>query len=370
MERLTVLHIAYLDDDKAKGPNINVPKNVIYGNKYANVGLYNLRDSGLAVDIPGDSVFTADKYDTIDSLPAPFNKPDVVVFHGVYFIQYCRISKWLVRNKIPYIVVPRCSMTFAAIRSHALKKKVANVLFFNKFIRNASRIQFLTMNEYIESKKCFRFRDFFILGNGIEMPVNKYEVKKRDEFRIVFMGRYNIYHKGLDVLLDSVCNHKKWFIDNNVVVLLYGSDSDNGLAYLREKTVEEKLDDVVKICGPVFGKDKERALLDADVFIHTSRLEGQPTAVIEAISYGIPVIVTPGTNVADVVEKNNLGFVASLSSDGIYEAIRNAYTSFSDDKVGMISDAEIKFAKANFEWSIIVKDAMKDYLAASREKQC
>lgn len=356
---MIVLHIACLDERKSSGPNINVPKNILYGNKYAQVALFNLKESNPPVKLPKNAYFSIKDFKSVSGLPEPFNRPDIVIFQGIYFVQYCQIAKWLRKNSIPYIIVPRCSMTTAAIKSHALKKKIANILFFNKFVKNADKIQFLTQNEYEESKNNFKFRNYFILGNGVELPTAKYKVKNRDEFKIVFVGRYNIYHKGLDVLLDAVSCNKEWFKNNEVSLLLYGSDSDNGLTYLKERITKENLGDTVRICGPVFNKEKEKALLDADIFIHTSRLEGQPTSVIEAISYGVPVIVTPGTNVSDIVKDKKMGYVARMDSESILKTIMRA---FNDKKqFGQLSQNEVRLSKEIFNWDVIISQSLKEY---------
>lgn len=358
-DKLVILHVAFLNDNKSKGPNTNVPKNVIYGNKFADVGLYNLGGDKLAVNVPEGKFFTTKKYATINDLPTPFNRPDLVVFQGLYFINYCKIAKWLKKNNIPYIIVPRCSMTTAGIKSHALKKKVANKLFFNEFVANASSIQFLAKNEYLESKNNFKFKNYFILSNGVEIPKKHYAVKNRREFKIVFIGRYNIYHKGLDVLLESIKSHADWFKENCVVIDLYGSNSDDGLAYLKRFVENNRLENIVHIKGPVFGEEKEKALLDADVFIHTSRLEGQPTSVIEAISYGVPVMVTPGTNVADIVKENKLGFTTDLDQEEIYNLVKYVFGKKMDFKA--ISLNEISYAKKNLAWEKVAKDITNEY---------
>lgn len=356
---MVILHIGNIHKDKSVGPNINVAQNIIYGNKYENVGLYNLRDSELALDVPKDKVFKISDYPQISDLPKPFNKPDIVIFQGVYFIKYVQIAKYLRKKKIPYIIVPRCSLTDAAIKSKGIKKKVANILFFNSFIKNANSIQFLTENEYKESKKNFKFRDFFIIGNGIEMPDKQYEVKKRNEFKIVFIGRYNVYHKGLDILLKSVHNNVDWFKENNVKVYLYGRDSQGGEKVLIDTIKEYMIDDIVILNGPVYDKEKEEVLLDSDVFIHTSRLEGHPTAVIEAISYGIPVIVTPGTNVADVIKSKRMGYSCILNENSIFEAIKQSFEKRKE--YNQISKNSIDYAKDNFNWDSIIKESLDDY---------
>lgn len=361
-----ILHIANLTNDKGKGPNNNVPKNIIYGSRYAKMGLFNLKKGEIAYSLPESTYFSSKDHRSIFDLPVPFNQPQIVIFQGLYYIKYCKIAKQLRKRNIPYIIVPRCSMTTAGIRSHWLKKKVANLLFFNKFVANAKSVQFLAENEYLESKDNFRFKKYFILGNGVELPKKHYEIKNRKEFKIVFVGRYNVYHKGLDVLLESVKKHEKWFKENDVILELYGSDSDNGLNYLTDYIRKNHLEKTIFIKGPVFDEAKEKVLLDADVFIHTSRLEGQPTSVIEAISYGVPVIVTHGTNIADEVKENMLGYIADLSKTSIFNSIEEAFRN--KGKLGVISKNEIRHAEEAFNWDTISQHFVSELSTHTRSE--
>lgn len=356
---MIILHVASLCNNKAVGPNLNVPQNVIFGNKYENVALLNINDENSWLEVSNDKYFLFSKYKQIGNLPKPFNKPDIVVFHGVYFIDFIKISVELRKNEIPYIIVPRCSMTLEAINNKKIKKTIANYIFFNKFIRNAKCIQFLTKNEYLESRKKFKFRDYFVLGNGTETPNEFYKVKERNEFIILYIGRYDIYHKGLDFLLEAIKNNSKWFINNNIKLHLYGTDYAGGLSYLNEFVSKNHLKDIVSILGPIYDKKKKEAILNSDIFIHTSRLEGQPTSVIEAISYGIPVIVTPGTNICDIVEDNHLGYICKFNVEDIFLTIKEAFEN--KNKFKSISKNEIKYSIDNFSWDSIIKKSFEMY---------
>ena len=61
---------------------------------------------------------------------------------------------------------------------------------------------------------------------------------------------------------------------------------------------------------------------DIDVFIMTSRFEGMPMGLIEALSYGIPCLVTKGTNLADEVRSADAGWIAENSVLSIKDALR------------------------------------------------
>jgi poly(glycerol-phosphate) alpha-glucosyltransferase len=51
--------------------------------------------------------------------------------------------------------------------------------------------------------------------------------------------------------------------------------------------------------GPAFGEEKEALLRSADAFILPSFSEGLPMSVLEAWSYGLPVVMTPECNLPE-----------------------------------------------------------------------
>lgn len=359
---MIVLHIACLNNRRFSGPNINVPANVIYGNKYAKMGLYN---SNFNCDVYKENIkdyFIKDSIKNYDikQLPVPYNSPDLVVFHSMNLIEHVRIAKKLKRYSIPYIIVPRVALTSSAQKKGYLKKKIANLLVFNKYIKNALAIQFLTENEYNESKN-FKFKDYFIIGNGTEKKTKTKNYNNIDysKFRITFIGRVEKYHKGLDMLLEAIKLGKKEFEEYGIHVDIYGPDVDNSIEYLESRIEKYEISNLVKINPPVYDEKKENIILESDLFIHTSRMEGHPTSIIEAISYGIPVLVTPGTNMDKEVKENQLGFVANFEAKDIKEKIISAYKS--REQFLEITEREIKYSKENFEWDSIMRKTIDKY---------
>jgi poly(glycerol-phosphate) alpha-glucosyltransferase len=51
--------------------------------------------------------------------------------------------------------------------------------------------------------------------------------------------------------------------------------------------------------GPAFGEEKEALLRSAESFILPSFSEGLPMSVLEACSYGLPVVMTPECNLPE-----------------------------------------------------------------------
>ena len=359
---MIILHIAGLNNKRYAGPNINVPANVIYGNKYAKLGLYNSNFDfeNYKEQISDYFIKSSMKNYDIRTLPTPYNNPDLVVFHSMYLMKHIFIAKKLKKYNIPYIIVPRVALTNKAQKKSWLKKKVANLLVFNRYIKNALAIHFLTENEYCESKK-FKFKNYFIIGNGTEKKekIKEYDDKQTSKFVITFIGRIEKYHKGLDILVETVKLGKKEFEEYGIEINLYGPDDNNSIKFLEERIKKYDISNTIKINSAVYDKEKEEVLLKSDLFIHTSRMEGHPTSIIEAISYGIPVLVTPGTNMDKEVKENQLGFVANFKAKDIKEKIISAYKS--RDKFPEITEKEIRYSEENFEWDSIMKKTIDKY---------
>ena len=356
---MTILHISSIVENKSNGMCVVIPEHVINQSKFANVAMYNCIDYVPKNSKNNYKVFLKKDYSKfeLDKLERPFNKPDLVVFHGIYIKDYLSIYKELIKHNVPYIILPHSSLTAQAQNKKVLKKKIGNILFFNKYIKKALGIQFLTKNEYEESKK-FKFQNYIISGNG----TNKKDVSKKydnvdySKYVVTFIGRIYNYHKGLDVLIEAINLGKEEFRKYGIKVYLYGPNRSNSVEYLKEKIEEYQIADLVEIKSEVY------------LFIHTSRMEGHPTAIIEAISYGIPVLVTPGTNMLEEVEKYNLGFTAKLEPESIKQQIIYSYKN--RNKFPEITTKELQYSNQNFDWETIMKETIDKYekLLESRKK--
>ncbi len=61
-----------------------------------------------------------------------------------------------------------------------------------------------------------------------------------------------------------------------------------------------------------YGKDVDEMCLAADAFLFTSKQEGLPVAVMEAMSCGLPCVASDIRGVSDLIENGSGGFVCSL----------------------------------------------------------
>ena len=352
---MNILFLSHLHGEMWAGPSHSVPKQVEAQSKQDNVLWYNLKSNSKQEWKVLDYYCDLDDYpnESINQLPKPFCSPDVVIIEQIYdFGRNLKIINEVLKKKIPYIIVPRSEFTKAAQKRKYLKKYIANILIFRRIIRNAISLHYLTEKEKKDSgdKWCEKS---YIIPNGIEIPCKIEKKMTNDNLRIVYIGRLEIYQKGLDNLIKSCEKIKEKLREKKCRISIYGPNIDDSKNILKKMICDASMEDIIDINNEIFGAEKEKVLLEADIFIMTSRFEGLPMGMIEALSYGIPCIATLGTNITDVIEKYNAGWFTEDDMDSISNTIIKAIDS--NDIISTKGENARELAK-KYSWNSIAKD--------------
>lgn len=330
-----------------------VPKHVEHQAEFATVGfinILNVKINGANNQIDYTSPFK------IENLPTPFNKPDLVVFHEVYWKTYLQIGKNLRHNNIPYIIIPHGALTQGAQKKKWLKKKVANFLLFNRFINGAAAIQCLSEREL---EATLFGKNKFIGTNGIEIPnIRKYTFND-DKIDFTYIGRLDPNHKGLDLMIKAIALKEGILSENKCEFSIYGPDQFGYVEKLNRLLTENLTKEFVKLNSALYGEEKEQTLLNSDIFIQTSRFEGMPMGILEALSYGIPCLVTKGTGLGDLIQKYDAGWVAETNAEDIARVLTVA---IQEKALYPQKGANARrLVEENFSWSNVAKSTIEKY---------
>lgn len=319
---MNILYVSHLVAEAESGPTWSVPASIKAQSQIDNVLWVNTTPKAMPNWEELECFYwLKDKPLKLNNIPVPFNNPDVVVFEALYdSFQEITFSRELRRKGIPYVIIPRGSLTYMAMHNKSRwKKEIAHFLFYDNFIKKASSIQYLTEREYEDSKYRFDGRHF-IIPNGFSAPDKTKNYFGEDRINAVFIGRFDSYHKGLDLLFE-VCDRQQGLLrENHFILRLYGTKTKDWYA-LKEQIEHDGLGDIVKLEGPISGKEKEDVLLSSDLFVMASRFEGHPMGLIEALAYGLPVIASRGTNMYDEIGSSDAGWVCDPEVNSLEKAI-------------------------------------------------
>lgn len=356
---MRILYLSRLENEGFAGLTYSVPNQVKAQSQFDTVHWHNLRTAERK-EWRDTELFTNenDFRFSLSEFENRYWKPDLLVFEGFYAFHPSFLLFSIIFSNIPYVIVPRCAFTIGDQGKKRLKKIVCNFLFYRWFSKKALAIQYLTKKEMEDSKGTWNSQ-FYIEPNGIDVKTNTIRDHSADvPIRISYIGRLELYQKGLDVLLGGISCFKKMYSTDNLRIDIYGNSILGSAEKINNFIIENGLSKFVKVHGPVFDKDKERILNSTDFFLLTSRYEGMPMGLLEACSYGIPAIITPGTNMSNEIQLMNAGIVCELTPDSISRALFNASKA---DSITYRSLSGGALSVANmYSWEEIAKNTHKD----------
>lgn len=356
---MNILFVSHLTNSRSQGPNYSVPAQVLAQTKYDNIHWLNLTNSYQEHWSETGVYHSINEYNSlsISELPSPFDKPDLVIFQGFYYYNNYKLAMHLKDNNIPYIIIPRGELTKDAQKIKCVKKYLGNLVMFKRFAKKALAIQYLTNREHLDSGSKWN-ESPIIIPNGITTKENTKKWNNSERIRGVYIGRMAPFHKGHDLLIKACVELREKFGKNNCVIVFYGPERFGFKAQLQKDISDNNLEEILVVKDGVFGKEKEEVLLKSDFFIMTSRFEGHPMGLIEALSYGLPCLVTVGTNMAEEVSKANAGWTADNNVESIKKALSLMLSQ--RDSFEIKGNNAIALSR-NYNWDVLAQVAHAKY---------
>lgn len=303
----------------------------------------------------------------LDRIEKVFGRPDLVHFHSVYDPFHTALARRMRERGWKYAVSPHGALQERAQAHKALKKTLGNLLFFDDYMRHAA-IVFATSN--VE-------KDFITARYpGVRTLVNMNAVSEKllarmaelpapppragRPFVVGYIGRLEVYHKGLDSFLGAISCLEAGDPGPDVRFVLVGPYQTPGAERtLKAMRAALKRQERVVFAGPKHGDAKLEALSGFDAFIHTSRHEGMPAAVIEAMAASKPCILTPGTNLQFIASELGGGWACGDAPASIAAAIREAALADPAELARRGRSARC-YVEEHMTWPVLARDYARD----------
>lgn len=192
------------------------------------------------------------------------------------------------------------------------------------------------VNKYVNSK------DVFYCPNGIHIKHNKLAPKKNKNKipQLLFLSNL-LKDKGVLILLEAlkVLNDSQQIFNCKIV----GGEGDISSSYLNEKIIQKNLSNSVKYLGKKYGDDKYEIINSSDIFIFPTLNECFGLVLLEAMSFGLPVIATNEGAIPDIVVNNETGFIVQKNNAEIIAEKIKWLINNPDESKNMGKNAKVKF---------------------------
>lgn len=193
-----------------------------------------------------------------------------------------------------------------------------------------------------------------IVNNAVKIPEET--VKWNDDCcNILYMGVL-IPRKGLFDLLNALLLLKQQNKLSGKRVIIAGTGADE--KKLKEYCEENGLLENVVFAGQAAGEEKTRLLRESQVTVLPSYNEGLPISILEAVSYGMPVV---STDVGDISAAVHNGVNGYLIQPGDTEALA--------EKLNEACQKE-RFVKMSVESRSIAETAFSDEIFFNKIISC
>lgn len=262
---------------------------------------------------------------------------DIIHSHGIWCLANITPGWVVPKNGARLVASPRGSMAPWAMNFKRWKK--APVWPFQRRLYERAHLLHATASEEYEDMRNLGFRaPIAVIPNGIDVP-DLPIFKNKTNFRLLFLSRIH-QKKGVEILLDA------WgFIQDkfeNWELTIAGPGEEFYVNNLIQISKSKKLKRV-NFIGPVFGEEKSNLYFDSDLFILPTYNENFGMVVAEALSHGLPVVVSEGAPWRKIEDKN-CGLWVPVNSEAVKSAL---------SKMMMMShDERLKMGFQGREWMI------------------
>lgn len=289
-------------------------------------------NKGYNVSVCGIANNTIDRHQHIYSISL-FKKSLLKIFPPIEFLRYLKINKkqrtvyhihssfipwyiflllFLKLNKLGKVVVAPHGQYAEPKFNLSLMRRLYFILFESIVLRLSDKIHLIGKTEINKYTKKIIKNKYVLIPNSYELIPNEKKIYSKEQDLVFgYLGRLDIKQKGLDILLFGFEKYKKLGGKGTLKIAGMGKDFNE----LVELTNKLEITDSVEFLGAVFDDAKDSFYKSISIFIHNSRWEGFPTSCVEAASYGVPLFISKETNMEELVNMYQCGYVLTQNDD-------------------------------------------------------
>lgn len=299
------------------------------------------------------------------SLVEEIPRCDLVHLHSLYMFHDWAVWKICKAADVPYILRPHGTLDPYLLAHHRWRKALANVAFQNRVTRDATLVNFTSERERDQSQPLIFDRPNVIVPTRIDTDPFK-TMRDGGTFRqrypeigsrriVLFLGRLN-FKKGIDILIPAFAGALARFSDIHLVFV--GPDDGFGEA-ARAIVAEHRIVEHTTFTGGLDRSGVVDAFSAAFMFVLPSQGENFAIAAAEAMSAGLPTLVSDQVAIAGDAANHNACCVLPLEVDAWTAALCH----FLDEpsKARALGERARAYALATFDLADIGRKVLAMY---------
>ena len=144
-----------------------------------------------------------------------------------------------------------------------------------------------------------------IINNGVFIPEENTNIFTNDQINITIVSRL-VSHKNIEKIIKAISDLNSPLINLNII----GDGPE--LNQLQKISLESNNKDNIIFHGKLNRDEIDHIFLNSDIYIQASNYEGLPHSLLEAMSYGIPVLCTPVGECKEILGNEDRGYILDL----------------------------------------------------------
>jgi glycosyltransferase involved in cell wall biosynthesis len=291
----------------------------------------------------------------LTSLP----KPDLVVLHQIYTFSTL-LGYWYAKKyRIPYAVKPHGSLTKYHESDSRLIKTLAKWLLISKILREASAIIVTCESEKTDLNPPLQAKAIQLnYGAVLSQPLNKSARRLpmgTQNPRIVFSGRFD-KKKNLPLVIKAMPTVLEKYPD--LTLDIAGSGTAKEVKTLQSLIQSLKLEGSIQFHGWVDAPKMLELFSGARLLVLPSENENFAIVVAEALSAGVPCVLSKFVGTADIVGKHHAGeIIQELTptsvADGILKVLQGDETKYREAAFEAVQNS-LDWSKIALQWKALV----------------
>jgi glycosyltransferase involved in cell wall biosynthesis len=283
------------------------------------------------------------------------DRGDVLVLHSTYVPGNVTAAWSANRHGIPYVVMPHGGYNRQA-RRRRHRRKQAWLPVERAYLERALAVHLFFKTETNDVSQLAPNARWIIAPTGFELPVTEWD--RGSGGYLAWLGRYDICTKGLDLLIDAMTQLPE---QDRRPLRLHGKASENEPIDVETLAVAAGATDLVTVGGVVTGKAKADFLRSAAAYVHPSRWESHSLALLEALAYGIPSVVSASCSIAAELRAADAAVIVQPTPTEIARGISAVLR-----RPQYYSDRALHFVRTSMTWAAIIDQylAQIDHLSS------